>query len=170
MQKTRPTKRILRVDEEVDFLSQHSYRAHGAGFSLIELLAVLSLISLLAAIAVPRYLGLRDRAYVSTMRGDLYHLRLMQELHRRAGQRPYVGDVSHLGETFRMSPDVQITILSADAEGYTASATHTRTRQVCVYRTDDANTSCAPGQAPNRPPDPDESRTIAPADSMVGTR
>ncbi|MGH8736409.1 MAG: type II secretion system protein [Burkholderiales bacterium] len=45
------------------------------GFTLIELLAVLAIIALLLAIAVPRYFGSLDRSKEAVLKEDLFQMR-----------------------------------------------------------------------------------------------
>lgn len=51
------------------------------GFSLIELLLIMVVIGILAAIAIARYDSMRDRAFRSTMVSDLKNLSSQQEIY-----------------------------------------------------------------------------------------
>ena len=46
------------------------------GFTLIEVVMVAAIIGTLAAIAVPRFVGSKDKAYVSAMKADLHTIAL----------------------------------------------------------------------------------------------
>jgi len=58
--------------QSVDFRSQQ-------GFSLVELLIVVAIIGILAAIAIPKFAAYRAKAYNTSARSDLYNLRSMME-------------------------------------------------------------------------------------------
>jgi prepilin-type N-terminal cleavage/methylation domain-containing protein len=54
-------------------------RHDNRGFTLIELLIVVVIISILAAIAIPKFRTTKEEAYMSKMKGDLRNLATAQE-------------------------------------------------------------------------------------------
>lgn len=54
---------------------------NNAGYSLIELLTVVTIIGILAAIAIPNYRGYRDKAKKVTVISTLWQIRLAQEVY-----------------------------------------------------------------------------------------
>jgi prepilin-type N-terminal cleavage/methylation domain-containing protein len=52
---------------------------HRAGFTIIELLVVITIIGILASIALPKYMALKEKAYVSAMKSDLHNLVVAEE-------------------------------------------------------------------------------------------
>ena len=92
------------------------------GFTMIELLTVMLLISALSAMAVPRFREFKARALIATMRSDLGNLKIAQESYWAEHLR-YTTDTASL--ELRISANVAISITSADVSGgYTAVATH----------------------------------------------
>ncbi len=93
----------------------------GTGYSLIELLTVIVVMGVLAAIAFPRLWGAGDEALHWTLRHDLRNLIQSQEIHLN-DNGAYASDLDALGAV--SSAGVTLTILEASATGWSASATH----------------------------------------------
>lgn len=102
------------------------------GFSLIELLTVMLVISILAAIAIPNFNAIRERAFVSTMKGDLHGLRYAQEVYNVEPDGVYATTIAELGDLWNPSEDVTVT-LTGDGETWSAEAFHPGTPVVCRY-------------------------------------
>jgi len=65
-------------------------------FTLVELMVVIVILGLLAAIAVPRYLGMASKARLAEFKPFLKSIYMLQETHR-AEAGSYAGDASAIG-------------------------------------------------------------------------
>lgn len=63
------------------------------GFTIVELLAVITILGILASIGLPRYAYLKNRAYVATMTSDLRNLMTAQESFYAAND-DYAGSIA----------------------------------------------------------------------------
>lgn len=110
---------------------------------MIELLIVVVIIGILAAIAIPRFSEVRDRAFRSSMVSDLKNLAVQQEVYHNANFT-YGTDENALG--FTESEGITVTINEATGTGWAATAEHegVPTEQCGVYHGDAAASGGAP--------------------------
>jgi prepilin-type N-terminal cleavage/methylation domain-containing protein len=103
------------------------------GVTLIELAVVIVVIGIIAAIALPRFLRVRERAYLSAIESDLRSFATQQELYHDRHQE-YAGSLSLL-QDFMPTSGVTISITAAQAEGWAATGGHSglASRQCGLY-------------------------------------
>ena len=92
-----------------------------AGFTLIELMIVVVIIGILAAVAVPKFANTKGKANVASIRSDLHNLVTAEETYFHEHQA-YASTLALLDAT--TSPGVQLTIVEATPGGWSAKATH----------------------------------------------
>ena len=96
-----------------------------SGFTLIELMIVIAIIGILAAIAIPQFSAYRTRSYNSAAESDLRNAATAQEAYYVDNQT-YQGTVSSLiGATYGFYSSTNVTIGgAAGTDQYTMSAYH----------------------------------------------
>lgn len=92
------------------------------GFSLVELLIVVSIIGILAAIAIPQFSSYRQKAYDSAAKSDLANLAQMQDYYYVNGET-YTADTGDL-TGWLASGSVTVIVVSADKNAWKATAKH----------------------------------------------
>lgn len=95
------------------------------GYTLIELLTVVTIIGILATIAIPNYRGYRDKAKMVTVVSTLRQIRLAEEVYFTDNKRyfPDPGDTSLTNRTGTIEvPGLEMKILLP--HGQTYSITH----------------------------------------------
>ena len=96
------------------------------GFTLIELMIVIAIIGILAAIAIPQFSAYRKRSYNSAAQSDLKNATTAQEAYF-VDEQTYTGVVNNLaGASYGLytSQNVTISILNADTDSYTMQSYH----------------------------------------------
>src|ERR1700716_3882370 len=102
-------------------------------FALVELIVVLVVIGIIAAIAIAKFVGVREAAYVASMKSDLRNFALYEQFYAcDNGGRSSPGPGSAQG--FKPTPDAPV--VATDDPGpppnWRAVAVHARTPKTCT--------------------------------------
>ncbi len=116
------------------------------GFTLIELLITVTVIAVLASIALGKFSEVREKAFVSTMKSDLKNLATQQEIFHNTS---YSFTTSLASLEMVPSNGVSITITEADGVGWAATAVHAGllAEQCGLYHGDADPANGSPGPA-----------------------
>ena len=97
------------------------------GFTLIELMIVIAIIGILAAIAIPQFSAYRTRSYNAAAEADLRNAATAQEAYYVDTQKYLASPTDLIGTTygFYTSAGVVVPVGTANAQGYTMTAYHT---------------------------------------------
>jgi type IV pilus assembly protein PilA len=97
------------------------------GFTLIELMIVIAIIGILAAIAIPQFSAYRKRSYNSAAKSDARNIATAQEAYYVDFSKYYNGNISGLvGQTYgyQQSQDVSAFVVGSTTM-YTITTYHT---------------------------------------------
>ena len=94
---------------------------HRPAFTLIELLIVVVIIGIIAAIAIPKFQNTKGKANSASLRADLRNLASAQEAYFFE-KAVFSTDTAQL--KMNTSPGVVLTIIEATVSGWSAKATH----------------------------------------------
>jgi type IV pilus assembly protein PilA len=98
------------------------------GFTLIELLIVVVIIGILASIAIPKFLGIKEKAWLAGMKGDLRNLVTVQEAYF-SDNVTYTSALANLN--FTPSPGNTVTITASAGTGWSATVSNPQTAKTC---------------------------------------
>lgn len=104
---------------------------------MVEVLIVLAVVAILAALVIPRYTSEKEKAFVATMKSDLKNLGIAEETYYRT-ESTYGYTANKDSLNFVQSFGVTVTIVEASSTGWSARATHTGTTWTCAYYYGDA--------------------------------
>lgn len=102
-----------------------------SGFTLIEMLTVMIIISTLASIAMGKFKGTKDQAYEATMMADIHTLTIAQESYLVDNNTYYGGVVPDPNFPFRAASGVTTTLTNGSAAGWSALLTHQNSTTTC---------------------------------------
>jgi prepilin-type N-terminal cleavage/methylation domain-containing protein len=112
------------------------------GFTLIEILVVVVMLGALAAIAVPRYAGAKDKAYQAAMTADLRAAAILEEQYAAENHGQYFsGTATHDSPLNGFTPSKDVTviftsfnILGSQLGDWVAIARHGQSTENCEMR------------------------------------
>lgn len=101
-------------------------RSNEKGFTLIELMIVIAIIGILAAIAIPQFSAYRTRSYNSAAESDLRNAATAQEAYYVDTQHYCASAAGLEGNTYGLflSENVTLSVNSADTTSYVMTARH----------------------------------------------
>lgn len=130
------------VSDIADLLGM-THTRRDEGFTMVELLVVMLIIGVLAAIAVPSFVSQKDKAYRSTLVSDAKALMTAQTT-RQVDQVSYTEDVAELEASgFKRSAGVEEPVIKVAGGTYTACMKHASLSKWLVLDGDDQATSWA---------------------------
>lgn len=118
-------------------------RYNRGAFTLIELVVVILIIGVLAAIAIPKFGASKDKAYVASMTSDLRNLVTAQESYFNDNNGRYALTTAALGTSYRPSTGVTVTVGDVTTTGWTATAVHAISPKRCTLAVGGAATGAS---------------------------
>jgi prepilin-type N-terminal cleavage/methylation domain-containing protein len=122
-------------------------------FTLIEVVIVCVVLGVVAAVAVPRFTGAKEKAYQAAMIADLHAIAIVEEQYAAENHGQYFSGTATPDSPlngFTPSPDITVTLTSFNILGsqladWTAIVKHKQSSENCEMRA--GNITCTTGNA-----------------------
>ena len=101
------------------------------GFTLIEVLLVVVIIGVLAAIAIPKFASTKEKAYIASMKSDLRNLITAEEAFY-ADSIKYTKTIGARGLKFTATTGNANPRIALTANGWTARISSANTKKTCA--------------------------------------
>ena len=112
-------------------------RARRKGFTLIELIIVILVLGILAAISIAKFVDVKEKAYITSMKTDLRNFALYEQNYLMDSQGSYFAGS---GAAQGFVPTSGVTVIATVDPGppptWHAIATHGKTAKTCSIVTD----------------------------------
>jgi prepilin-type N-terminal cleavage/methylation domain-containing protein len=110
------------------------------GFTLIEILIVVVIIGILAAIAIPKFANTKDKTFVAAMKSDLRNLATYEKQYAADNNGAYFpGTATSVSPLQGFVPSQNVTIVAIAVVGppqtWSATATHSQSAKTCSNAT-----------------------------------
>ncbi|MDH3455676.1 MAG: type II secretion system GspH family protein [Gemmatimonadota bacterium] len=99
------------------------------GFTLIEVVIVMAVVGLLAALAIPRFAASKEKALLTSMKSDLRNLATQEEAYS-IQHNAYTTSLP--ATLYTVSPGVTGPAITLTGDGWTAVLGHTATSKTCA--------------------------------------